>query len=552
MTLHRRQQGQSLGSLTLLVWSRLVDSTQQVPDLERAKDEMHDRNLVLEGDNKFWVKLPSPFFKPGDATPYPPRQDFTNPAVRKASRIVVLVASLSETKLANTLVTMFQRAAQPSRVFAGVVQQNRADEPDALEELCRHLGQPLELKEAFRGRKDLHMRQSDEDAWGHGRYTPASLAACEPAARVRMHRMDVSEAKGPAYARSQQPRLLGAAHAERDFCLQIDAHTVFVKGWDEDLIDEWAMTQNEYAVLTTYPLGADRRDFSPEKPINDQGRWAMPHLCKASFEAAGVVRNSIAGAVANLQSPVFTKFWAAGLSFSRCHAERDVPNDPGLTHIFSGEEFSRAARLWTNGYDMYSPMRPYVVTFYGDDKGGRGGWVTNARQKYQAQHRLSVLLGPRKEDRSALRGYDLGTRRTYEDYVKLSGIDMANQRVTDTPCSVTKWTPWEPGSQPPYEMLAESPARLGLGVVPLESPDLPGEREDAAPAGQGEPPPEVGHPLPPSGPQRRDSRFLQSPGFAHASADELQLAAVLALPGFALGCLFVRRCSQHRSGAKST
>ena len=59
---------------------------------------------------------------------------------------------------------------------------------------------------------------------------------------------------------------------------------------------------------------------------------------KASFHGAGVVSNGQARAAANLERPMIAPLWAAGLSFSRCHAERNVPNDVNLRHIFSGEE----------------------------------------------------------------------------------------------------------------------------------------------------------------------------------------------------------------------
>jgi hypothetical protein len=48
--------------------------------------------------------------------------------------------------------------------------------------------------------------------------------------------------------------------------------------------------------------------------------------------------NSQAKAVANLDKPLLSIMWAAGLSFSKCHAERDVPNDINLKGIFVGEE----------------------------------------------------------------------------------------------------------------------------------------------------------------------------------------------------------------------
>jgi len=62
--------------------------------------------------------------------------------------------------------------------------------------------------------------------------------------------------------------------------------------------------------------------------------------------------------------PKLTTTWGAGYSFSKCHAERRVPYDPYLDHIFDGEEFSRMARLWTNGYDVYTPRRSHIVHDY--------------------------------------------------------------------------------------------------------------------------------------------------------------------------------------------
>ena len=56
--------------------------------------------------------------------------------------------------------------------------------------------------------------------------------------------------------------------------------------------------------------------------------------------------------------------WGAGLSFSKCHAERKVKVDPHTPNIFDGEEFSKAMRYWTFGYDIYSPHRVFVLHDY--------------------------------------------------------------------------------------------------------------------------------------------------------------------------------------------
>ena len=60
-------------------------------------------------------------------------------------------------------------------------------------------------------------------------------------------------------------------------------------------------------------------------------------------------------AARNLARPKLSTLWAAGVAFSKCHAEREVPYDPYTPHVFDGEEFSRGARLWTAGYDFYTP-----------------------------------------------------------------------------------------------------------------------------------------------------------------------------------------------------
>merc|ERR1719387_111950 len=216
-------------------------------------DIWNAKNIIA--DDKGWKKIPDPFV---ERHPHPPQKNYHDQALRNASSVIVLIASFSETRTPETLRTLFQHAIVPSRVFAGVVQQNYENDADALEEFCRLLGTPLELKQQFIGRNNLHVRQDDEDQWGHTRYTPSSFAACEPAARVRMFRMSAEEAAGPLYARARQPMLLSSGSGMEDFCMQIDAHTNFMKRWDEDTLNEWALTDNEYAVLTSYPTGADQ------------------------------------------------------------------------------------------------------------------------------------------------------------------------------------------------------------------------------------------------------------------------------------------------------
>uniref|UniRef100_A0A7S4S1C0 Uncharacterized protein n=1 Tax=Alexandrium monilatum TaxID=311494 RepID=A0A7S4S1C0_9DINO len=412
----------------------------------------NDLNIVLDAGK--WLKIPEPFLKEGGARPHPPRMNLSDVSVRSNVSIVVLVAALRETRTVHTLEDLFAKAHNPSRVFVGVVQQNSRDDEDVVEGLCKRLGTPLERRPPF---AHAHRRTPGEDDWGQKRFTPESLAACGPAARVRVYRMDAGEAAGPVYARAQQRRLLSPGKGLEDFCLQIDAHAVFAPGWDTQLLGEFAQTENEYAVLSTYPT--DAATALPDGTFpNSNGHWEMPHICTAQILQPGVVRNDQASAVANLQRPALGKFWAAGLSFSRCHAERDVPSDPSLRQIFDGEEFSRGARLWTNGYDFYSLARPVLGVYYGEKKGGKGDWSHVVVEETASDGRLQRLLCQEGSvPPEALRGFDLGTRRRFEDYVALTGVDCRSRSAKGTPCGVAKWTAWRPGSDPPYEALRGAP-----------------------------------------------------------------------------------------------
>ena len=81
--------------------------------------------------------------------------------------------------------------------------------------------------------------------------------------------------------------MLSAGDALEDFSFQIGAHTGFAPGWDDNILAQWADTDNEYAVLSMYP--PDASDFRWERPKN--GPWEMPHLCGAKFEGLRIVRN---------------------------------------------------------------------------------------------------------------------------------------------------------------------------------------------------------------------------------------------------------------------
>merc|ERR1712217_951459 len=120
------------------------------------------------------------------------------------------------------------------------------------------------------------------------------------------------------------------------------------------------------------------------------------------------------------QKPYLTMNWAAGFSFSRCHADRNVPVDKNLRYIFTGEEIDRAVRLWTHGYDMHLPAFTYIYHDY--DSAKREFWREKHDSNFEVMsHQTLVeklqLMGPKSGSRDQFGIYGLGTQRSLEQYV---------------------------------------------------------------------------------------------------------------------------------------
>ena len=61
----------------------------------------------------------------------------------------------------------------------------------------------------------------------------------------------------------------GWRRRRRYYALQIDAHMYFVKDWDLKIIEQFEATQNDFAILSTYPANS----FGS---IDDEGHLLHP------------------------------------------------------------------------------------------------------------------------------------------------------------------------------------------------------------------------------------------------------------------------------------
>jgi len=339
----------------------------------------------------------------------------------------------------RTLKYLFTKAKRPFSIRVRILQQNiPSEDKDCLEEYCNMMAQ---LRSETGGGDTSKGGPAGDD--------------CPHRNQVFIHQVHATEAAGPTFARGLIGKDMHEAYVKneispQDFCMSTDSHMDFEPEWDQSMVDMWDLTENEYAVLSTYVANIDQLG----KNLN--GVNEVPHLCMVTFTSQ--VRTHATKCARNLPKPKLTNaIWGAGLSFSKCHAELKVPVDPHTPGIFDGEEFNRAARFWTYGYDIYTPHRVYVLHDYPGSQhnpvtSSWGHGTFSAMDVKNSYWRLNTLLdmpGGESDQDIAMQlkqsKYGLGDRRTLDQLIQFSGIDLRHKKVTidgKNRCGNIQWVPF--------------------------------------------------------------------------------------------------------------
>ena len=138
---------------------------------------------------------------------------------------------------------------------------------------------------------------------------------------------------------------------------------------------------------------------------------------------------------------------------------RDIPFDPFLPWIFMGEEIIMSSRLWTAGYDIFSPSQAVLGHMYvrrhkpkfweSVDRAMQRPGVYNMlkevvlhRIKYQLQYPESARDMVPKTVLTAVEHYTMGKERSLDDYLRIIGMNMTTKESRET-----RWC--ETGKPPP-------------------------------------------------------------------------------------------------------
>jgi Glycosyltransferase (GlcNAc) len=138
---------------------------------------------------------------------------------------------------------------------------------------------------------------------------------------------------------------------------------------------------------------------------------------------------------------------------------KEVPFDPFLPWIFMGEEIIMSTRLWTAGYDIFSPAQSVVGHIYVRRHKPKF-WESVHRTFTMGVHnplqmmildRVKYQLGypeaardvvPLKSLLTAVEQYTMGTTRPLDQYMRIVGLNVTTKEI-----SYTGWC--EKGHPPP-------------------------------------------------------------------------------------------------------
>ncbi len=304
------------------------------------------------------------------------------PVVR--DKIFVSVASYRDDECSDTLKSIYDNAFNPKNIIVGVCQQNKKGEKA---ENCLN----------------PHVLKKYKD-------------------QIRVKTMSHKEAKGPTYARYWCSTMWQG----EEYFLQIDSHTHFVKGWDASLISMLKQCDSPKPILTVYP------------PAEDQVKLeGSPEMCNGKLSNNDKIPIFLAGWTGKSDRPKRSPkpFSAAGFKFLRGDFLYEVPYDPNMPHLFMGEEVLLSARLWTHGYDFFTPNINVCWHHYG--RVGKAKYWDDIKEgaecRIKSVKRILFMLGlldSHKVESEFLRDhhkYGFGTIRKLKDYWLASGIDMEKE-----------------------------------------------------------------------------------------------------------------------------
>ena len=303
--------------------------------------------------------------------------------------IFVSIASYRDDVCNNTLKSIYSMAVNPKNIYCGVIQQNDDNDDDCLLS------------------KDSIVLEN-----------------------VTMMRLKHYEAKGPCWARYLATTLWSG----QEYFLQIDSHTKFIKNWDEKCINMMKRLNDmgiKKYVISHYPKASE--SYGDNKPTD------VTRICQSFFDSRDMISFLGAGFEESYGDFYETPYVSGGFLLSKHTLLDDVPYDPNLDFLFTGEEIGHSIRIWTSGYNIYTPSENIIYHEY-IRNGKPKVWDDNKYTDKDAFEKIKQMINLESTHnlpnhiKYNMDKYGLGKERTLQDYYDFAGIDIKNKRVYKNFC----------------------------------------------------------------------------------------------------------------------
>jgi [Skp1-protein]-hydroxyproline N-acetylglucosaminyltransferase len=264
------------------------------------------------------------------------------PVPRHDQSIFVSLGTYRDPYCPMTLKSLFANANSPKNVFVALFQQN------CFEAVCR--------TGVLQG-GGMEDTGTDVNCYEEFCKSPEGQTsnACNNG-NIRLFNVNESESLGPYMARYFGSKF----YRGEEYYLQIDSHSEFVENWDQKLIKMVADAPAKKPIISTYP---------PDSSMSWRNTAGF-RMCDSEFATSQIewqiIRLSPSRSYESKprSEPTYAPFVAAGFFFAPAQFLHDVPFDPLLPWIFMGEEISMSARVWTAGYDIFSPTINVLNHYY--------------------------------------------------------------------------------------------------------------------------------------------------------------------------------------------
>jgi len=369
--------------------------------------------------------------------------------IREDNSLFISLAAFRETLLGKSLMSAFDHATHPDKLFFGIVVQNCFGMDGTV---CSSGVEVIGEDKAGRPITSISPKPPDPNGVDEFCSNPDYQKYCD-SGQVRVIYVHDTDALGPQTARYYASKLWGG----ETYFMQMDSHLEFAPAWDTYYIDEAKASKNfPKSVLSAYPPGFTEYDGKY------QGGTPGARLCQCQFSSSPVenhiLRISMGGNTPHdAPFPTQIPFIAAGFFFAHASFLQDVPFDPYAPWCFMGEEIALSVRAWTFGWNIYAPRKNMIAHQYrpgrlgipkfwesvGRDSGRAG---LNTRLQKHVLRRVKYLMGYTTDSEELLvkdgdsvaltnfEHYSTGHVRTLEDYLELTDIDVVAEQ-----CHTIDW-----------------------------------------------------------------------------------------------------------------